>query len=277
MRILVTNDDGYSAAGIQALVRVMRQFGDVTVIAPKFHQSGMAMAVSMGFKPIAVKELGEIDGVRWIYLDGTPASCVKFGIDNVFTDFKPDVVVSGINHGSNAATAACYSGTLGAAQEAAVNGVPGIGVSLDNLHHDADFSVVEQLLPDLFKKIWEARSGRFGVYYNINFPDLPASGIKGVRVGHQGVGHWVREYQSWDPDFFIRKRVDVKDYGLASTEAPREPGEDLYMMVGDFEDDPAHNDMSSDHYLLADGYITVTVHNIDTTDRYECDLLRNLL
>lgn len=277
MRILVTNDDGYSAAGIQALVRVMRRFGDVTVIAPKFHQSGMAMAVSMGFKPIAVKEMGEVDGARWIYLDGTPASCVKFGVDNVFTDFKPDVVVSGINHGSNAATAACYSGTLGAAQEAAVNGIPGIGVSLDNLHREADFCAVEQLLPDLFKKIWEARSGRFGVYYNINFPNLPASGIKGVRVGHQGVGRWVREYQPWDPDFFIRKRVDVKDYGLASTEALREPGEDLYMMVGDFEDDPARNDMSSDHYLLADGYIAVTVHNIDTTDLYECDLLRNLL
>lgn len=277
MRILVTNDDGYSANGLQALVRVMRQFGSVTVIAPKYHQSGMAMAVSMGFKPIAVRELGVEDGVRWIYLDGTPASCVKFGIDNVFTDYKPDVVVSGINHGSNAATAACYSGTLGAAQEAAVNGIPGIGISLDNLHHQAGFDVAEKLLPDLFRKIWESHSGRFGVYYNINFPDLPAEEIKGVKVGHQGVGHWVDEYQKWDPEFFIRKRVDVKPYGLTTTEAHGEPGEDLYMMVGDFQDDPQYNDSESDHYLLAEGYITVTVHNIDTTDRDECARLQKVL
>ena len=115
MRILLTNDDGYNAKGIKVLAEIMKQFGEVTVIAPKTHQSGMSMAVSLGFKQIAHKDLGK----GWHYVDATPASCVKFGLNTMFLDNYPDVVVSGINHGSNASTASCYSGTLGAAEEAA--------------------------------------------------------------------------------------------------------------------------------------------------------------
>ena len=149
MRILITNDDGYNAKGIKVLAEIMKQFGEVTVIAPKTHQSGMSMAVSLGFKQIAHKDLG--DG--WHYVDATPASCVKFGLNTMFLDNYPDVVVSGINHGSNASTASCYSGTLGAAEEAALNGIPAIGVSLDTLHPDADFSGVSAMLGDIFLKI----------------------------------------------------------------------------------------------------------------------------
>ena len=138
MRILITNDDGYQAKGIKVLVEIMKQFGEVTVIAPKSHQSGMSMAVSLGFKQIAHKNLG--DG--WHYVDATPASCVKFGLNTMFEDNYPDVVVSGINHGSNASAASCYSGTLGAAEEAALNGIPAIGVSLDTLHPAEDFSEI---------------------------------------------------------------------------------------------------------------------------------------
>ena len=123
MNILITNDDGYTAKGINVLARIMCQFGNVTVIAPKSHQSGMSMAVSLGLKQIAYKELPEMKPGKWSYLDATPASCVKFGLNVPFIDRFPDVVVSGINHGSNAATAACYSGTLGAAAEAALNGI----------------------------------------------------------------------------------------------------------------------------------------------------------
>jgi 5'-nucleotidase len=118
MRILITNDDGYQAKGLKVLVEIMKQFGEVTVIAPKKHQSGMSMAVSIGFKQIAHKDLGE----GWHYVDATPASCVKYGLNTIFLNEFPDVVVSGINHGSNASTASCYSGTLGAAAEAALNG-----------------------------------------------------------------------------------------------------------------------------------------------------------
>ena len=147
MRILITNDDGYQAKGIQVLCNIMKQFGDVTVIAPKKHQSGMSMAVSIGLKQIAHKDFGN----GWHYVDATPASCVKFGLNTMFLDNFPDVVVSGINHGSNASTASCYSGTLGAAEEAALNGIPAIGVSLDSLHPEADFSGVEKYFGDIFK------------------------------------------------------------------------------------------------------------------------------
>ena len=119
MKILVSNDDGYNAKGIRTLVRLLRNYGEVTVVAPKKAQSGMSMAVTMGYAPIAVKHIGMEDGADWWYLDGTPASCVKFGIDNIFWPDKPDLVVSGINHGNNAATAALYSGTIGAAMAVA--------------------------------------------------------------------------------------------------------------------------------------------------------------
>ena len=116
MRILITNDDGYQAKGIKVLADLMKKYGKVTVIAPKHHQSGMSMAVSLGFKQIAHKDLGE----GWHYVDATPASCVKFGTNILFAENYPDVVISGINHGSNAASASCYSGTLGAAAEAMI-------------------------------------------------------------------------------------------------------------------------------------------------------------
>ena len=169
MRILITNDDGYQAKGISVLAKIMKQFGEVTVIAPKKHQSGMSMAVSLGFKPIAHKDLG--DG--WHYIDATPASCIKFGLNVLFPDNFPDVVVSGINHGSNAATASCYSGTLGAAEEAALNGIPAIGVSLDTLHPDADFSAVEKYFGDIFTRLMSADR-------------IPGNGTLGTRV--QGMG-----------------------------------------------------------------------------------------
>ena len=160
MRILLTNDDGYNAKGIKVLAEIMKQFGEVTVIAPKTHQSGMSMAVSLGFKQIAHKDLG--DG--WHYVDATPASCVKFGLNTMFLDNYPDVVVSGINHGSNASTASCYSGTLGAAEEAALNGIPAIGVSLDTLHPDADFSGVSAMFGEIFMKIMSDLPQKHGVY-----------------------------------------------------------------------------------------------------------------
>ncbi len=118
MKILITNDDGIHAKGLAALVDVLKHYGELTIVAPKHAQSGMSMAVTMGYKPIAVKHLAErIPGQDWWYLDGTPASCIKYGIDNVLFPERPDLVVSGVNHGSNAATASIYSGTIGAAME----------------------------------------------------------------------------------------------------------------------------------------------------------------
>ena len=287
MRILITNDDGYKAQGIQVLAEIMKQFGEVTVIAPKTHQSGMSMAVSLGFKQIAHRNFGhenpnpykseqETEGhpIEWHYVDATPASCVKFGLNTMFLDNYPDVVISGINHGSNAATASCYSGTLGAAAEAALNGIPAIGVSLDTLHPDADFSVVEKYFGDIFAKLMENLPQKYGIYYNVNFPNIPAEEIKGIKVGHQGLGRWVREFKEWDIKHYAKYGLTPEMLGQSSTPVLEE-GEDLYMMVGDFEDD-LRNTAEADHLLVADGYISVVAHNIDCTDYAETERLTDI-
>ena len=273
MKILVTNDDGYRAKGIKSLVNIMKKYGEVTVVAPKIHQSGTSMAVTLGFRPIAVKDFGEVDGARWIYVDATPASCVKFGIDNVFTDGKPDLVVSGINHGTNTATAACYSGTLGAVEEASLSGIPAIGVSLDNLSADADFSVVEEMFPVLLDRIMASGCFERGTFLNVNYPNLPAPEVKGLRLAHMGLGHWEREFQEYDPEYIKRLGVDLTAFGIRWVDFVPEPGEDLYFMVGTFVDDP-DNVPGADHHLVKDGYVTVTVHNFDNTDRALAERLR---
>ena len=271
MRILITNDDGYQAKGIKVLADIMSRFGEVTVIAPKKHQSGMSMAVSLGFKQIAHKDLGE----GWHYVDATPASCVKFGLNTMFLENFPDVVVSGINHGSNASTASCYSGTLGAAAEAALNGIPAIGVSLDTLHPDADFSGVEKYFGDIFTKLMKDWPSKHGVYYNVNFPDIPAEEIKGVRTGVQGMGRWIKEFKSWDLQHYAKYGITPEMLGQSS-DPVLEDGEDLYMMVGEFQDD-ARNGENADHRLVAEGYISVVAHNIDCTDYEETERLKAIL
>jgi 5'-nucleotidase len=269
MRILITNDDGYQAKGIKVLVEIMKQFGEVTVIAPKKHQSGMSMAVSLGFRQISHKDLGN----GWHYVDATPASCVKFGLNTMFLENKPDVVVSGINHCSNAATASCYSGTLGAAEEAALNGIPAIGVSLDTLHPDADFDGVAEYFGDIFEKIMEDYPARYGIYYNVNFPDIPTDQIKGIRTGSQGRGRWIKEFKEWDAGHYAKYGITPEMLGQSSHPV-LEDGEDLYMMVGEFQDDK-ENPSDADHHLVNDGYISIVAHNVDCTDYEEVIRLKS--
>ena len=268
MEILITNDDGYNSKGIKVLADIMKKYGNVTVIAPKHHQSGMSMAVSLGFKQIAHKNLG--DG--WHYVDATPASCVKFGLNTIFLEKYPDVVVSGINHGSNAATASCYSGTLGAAEEAALNGIPAIGVSLDTLHPDADFSGVEKYFGEIFEGLMKNWPDKYGVYYNVNFPNIPTEQLKGVRAASQGMGRWIKEFKEWDVTHYAKYGITPEMLGQCS-EPQNEEGEDLYMMVGEFLDDP-RNPADADHHLMAKGYVSIVAHNVDCTDYQEVERLR---
>ena len=270
MRILITNDDGYDAKGLLSLVKILRAYGELTVVAPKRAQSGMSMAVTMGYKPIAVRHMRQEPGEDWWYLDGTPASCIKFGIDNVLYPERPDLVVSGINHGSNAATASIYSGTIGAAMEGAVNGIPAIGVSLDRFSADADFSGVEALLPGLLDRLLPQLDGRYGVFYNINFPDLGADRILGVRLGRMGRAHWEHEYQPYGQ--FTDERGHVPSEEDCRYLARLESGEELYVMAGDFTDN-GDNPADADHLLLQQGYIVVTPENIDNTDLPEIERL----
>lgn len=290
MKILVTNDDGIGAKGLDVLVRCLRPFGELLIVAPKTAQSGMSMAVTMGHKPIAVKHVGArsiaggcgagisdssiCDAGDWWYLDGTPASCIKYGIDNILWPAKPDLVVSGINHGSNAATAAIYSGTIGAAMEGAVNGIPSIAVSLDNFDLDADFSVAEKYLPPLLEKLIPEISGRFGTFYNINLPCIPVEDVKGVKVTSMGMAHWEREYR----DFleFLRERGRKPTASDEAYLAATEPGEEVVVMAGDFTDNGG-NPATADHLLLAQGWITVTPENIDNTDYGEITRLCGII
>ena len=271
MRILITNDDGYTSKGIKSLVKAMREFGDITVVAPKSAQSGMSMAVTMGYKPMAAKRVSSAPGEEWWYLDGTPASCVKFGLDNVMYPLKPDIVVSGINHGSNAATAAVYSGTVGAATEGALNGIPSFAVSLDCFDKDADFSAIESMLPGIIRKLLENYPKRFGSFYNINFPNLPESEIKGIRPSRMGMAHWEREYIEYGPDFLESCGHDPSPADIAYIEA-RLPGEEFVVMAGDFVDNPG-NKPDADHLLNEAGYVTITPENLDNTDYGELERL----
>lgn len=274
MNILISNDDGYTARGLETLVKILRPFGNVTVVAPKYHQSGTSMAINMGFKPLPAKKLIDKPGEVWYYLDGTPSSCVKFGLDNVMYPVRPDVVVSGINHGANYATAALYSATLGAAKEGAVNGIPAIGVSVDDMRDNADFTAVEALFPEIFKTLMDNLPGRRGEYYNINFPRLPLEQIKGVGVGHMGMAHWEREYVPYNEDVARRYLEKFGITNLRPESFSAEEGEELYFMAGDFTDEENADD--ADNRLVDAGYISLSAHNINDSDFAEIERLRRL-
>lgn len=274
MRILLSNDDGYKAGGIHALARIMAGFGEVTVVAPKHHQSAMSMAVSLGLKKLAYKSLPDEGPGSWHYLDATPASCVKFGLEYMYENRNPDLVVCGINHGSNAATAANYSATLGAAEEGALNGCKSIGVSICNFRPDADFSALEALLPGIIRTLLENWPDRFGLYYNINFPDLPLDQIKGVKAARQGRAHWVREFEDWETG--RKMDIDINDpFFWQSIDTPLEEGERAYCMVGDFVDDEVAPD-EADHRLNDEGWVTITPYMVDYTDYGELSRLKGL-
>ena len=277
MNILITNDDGFESKGIAVLTKMMKKYGNVAVIAPFSAQSGMSMAVSLGAEKIAFKEIesstfvGE-DGLehteRWAYLDATPASCVKFAMSTPWLGWKPDVIVSGINHGANTSVASCYSGTLGATAEAAVNHILGIGVSLCDHNPDADFSQIEKYFPGIFEKLVELPRHSYMTYYNVNFPSVPADEIKGVRAGYMGRGRWVKEFRSLDEAEAIAASLNGAPTGDPSEKA----AEKMYKLVGNFSSD-ADNSSDADHLLTDNGYVSIVPHTIDSTDYEQLKIL----
>ena len=248
MKILVTNDDGYQFSGIRTLIEMMRPLGELVVVSPKYHQSGMSCAVSMGFKPIAVKKFKEEPGVQYWYVDGTPSTCVKYALDEIYRGDYPDLLVSGVNHGANTASAALYSGTLGACKEGALAGIFSVGVSVDSLTLDPDFSAVKELFPGILDKLITNRTDRFGIYYNVNFPNVPKDRIKGVKVAYQGIQHWEKEFIPFDKGIFNRMGLRPSDLGIAGFPEVEE-GEEVYMMAGTLIDDP-RNTAGSDNMVL---------------------------
>lgn len=277
MNILITNDDGFESKGIAVLTKMMKKYGNVAVVAPFSAQSGMSMAVSLGAEKIAFKEIesstfvGE-DGLehteRWAYLDATPASCVKFAMSTPWLGWKPDVIVSGINHGANTSVASCYSGTLGATAEAAVNHILGIGVSLCDHNPDADFSQTEKYFPGIFEKLVELPRHSYMTYYNVNFPSVPADEIKGVRAGYMGRGRWVKEFRSLDEAEAIAASLNGAPTGDPSEKA----AEKMYKLVGNFSSD-TDNSSDADHLLTDNGYVSIVPHTIDSTDYEQLKIL----
>lgn len=277
MNILITNDDGFESKGIAVLTKMMKKYGNVAVIAPFSAQSGMSMAVSLGAEKIAFKEIesstfvGE-DGLehteRWAYLDATPTSCVKFAMSTPWLGWKPDVIVSGINHGANTSVASCYSGTLGATAEAAVNHILGIGVSLCDHNPDADFSQIEKYFPGIFEKLVELPRHSYMTYYNVNFPSVPADEIKGVRAGYMGRGRWVKEFRSLDEAEAIAASLN----GAPTGDPSEKPAVKMYKLVGNFSSD-ADNSADADHLLTDNGYVSIVPHTIDSTDYEQLKIL----
>ena len=277
MNILITNDDGFESKGIAVLTKMMKKYGNVAVIAPFSAQSGMSMAVSLGAEKIAFKEIesstfvGE-DGLehteRWAYLDATPASCVKFAMSTPWLGWKPDVIVSGINHGANTSVASCYSGTLGATAEAAVNHILGIGVSLCDHNPDADFSQIEKYFPGIFEKLVELPRHSSMTYYNVNFPSVPADEIKGVRAGYMGRGRWVKEFRSLDEAEAIAASLN----GAPTGDPSEKPAVKMYKLVGNFSSD-TDNSSDADHLLTDNGYVSIVPHTIDSTDYEQLKIL----
>ena len=277
MNILITNDDGFESKGIAVLTKMMKKYGNVAVVAPFSVQSGMSMAVSLGAEKIAFKEIesstfvGE-DGLehteRWAYLDATPASCVKFAMSTPWLGWKPDVIVSGINHGANTSVASCYSGTLGATAEAAVNHILGIGVSLCDHNPDADFSQIEKYFPGIFEKLVELPRHSYMTYYNVNFPSVPADEIKGVRAGYMGRGRWVKEFRSLDEAEAIAASLN----GAPTGDPSEKPAGKMYKLVGNFSSD-TDNSADADHLLTDNGYVSIVPHTIDSTDYEQLKIL----
>lgn len=215
--ILVTNDDSIEAPGIHTLVDIIKELGDVYVVAPAEPRSGQSSAITVG-SPLRIKEIpGAPDGVRYFTVNGTPVDCVKLALDAIVPR-KPDYLFSGINHGSNSGTSITYSGTMGAVLEGCMNGIPSVGFSL--LHHSmkADFSLSKEFVRKIAENIIEKGLPE-GICLNVNIPSKVKP--EGIKVCRAARGHWSEEYKRyidpsgnplyWLTGYFVNSEPDAPD------------------------------------------------------------------
>ena len=242
-RILVTNDDGVIAPGIRALVETMVEFGDVVVVAPDSPQSGMGHAVTLE-QPIRVEKVSVFDdiGVDAYQTSGTPADCVKLAIDKIMMG-KPDICVSGINHGSNSSINIIYSGTMSAAMEAAIDGVNAVGFSLCDYSFDADFEPCKPYVREIVQQVFDYGLPR-GSLLNVNFPKREANEIKGMKICRQAVAKWEEEFD---------ERMD-----------PR--GKKYFWLTGKFVNHDKGED--TDEWALDQGYVSIVPVQYDLTNNH---------
>lgn len=238
--ILVTNDDAYYAPGIEALVEVAKRYGRVVVVAPKEPQSGKSQAITTT-TPLFLDLISEQEDVTIYALNGTPVDCVKFATDHLLTSQKIDLVLSGINHGSNAAINVLYSGTMGAAIESSMYVAPSIGFSHLNHSLKIDLEAAKYYANKIVNMVLDANP-KGHTCWNVNIPDLPLSEIKGAKVVRQNRGYWLEE-------FYERKD-------------PR--GREYYWLTGNFVNtEPEATD--TDIAALEAGYVSIVPIQVDMT------------
>ncbi len=191
-RILVVNDDGITAPGIKALIEVMKEIGEVTVVAPDSPQSGMGHAITIG-KPLRLDKIELYEGVEMYKCSGTPVDCVKLAVNKIFKGQKPDLCVSGINHGLNNSINVIYSGTMSAAVEGAIESIPSVGFSLDDFNWDANFEPCKKYIKEICLQV--LKNGlQAGVLLNVNFPNHNHT-IKGIKICRQANAKWAEDFE----------------------------------------------------------------------------------
>ncbi len=247
--ILVTNDDGIEAKGLKSLIRVAKMFGRVIVAAPAEPQSGMSHAITVKI-PLRALKMEENHSVDVYSCQGTPVDCVKLAL-NQFTDKKPDLLLSGINHGANSSTSVIYSGTMAAALEGLINGIPSIGISLLNIDPEADFSAAEEMAKRVIEKVLNEGIPE-NICLNVNIPDVSLDKIKGIKLCRQNKGFWKEEFD---------KRTDPG-------------GKNYYWLTGEFfNSEPGIE--GTDEWALKNNYVSIVPTKIDLTCYNSLDTLKD--
>ena len=190
--ILITNDDGLYAAGLRTLIEVMEEFGKVVLVSTQESMSGMSMALTVK-TPLRVKLLEETDRRKVYTCNGTPTDSIKLAV-NQLLERKPDWVVSGINHGSNASVSVLYSGTMAAAIEGCLYGIDSVGFSMSDFSRTADFSICRKFIRIVMLKLTEMTLPK-GICLNVNIPSVPENEIKGIKICRQSKGNWKEEFE----------------------------------------------------------------------------------
>ncbi|MDR0939828.1 MAG: 5'/3'-nucleotidase SurE [Mediterranea sp.] len=236
--ILVSNDDGLMAKGINELIKFLRPLGELVVMAPEAPRSGSGCALTVN-TPVHYQLVRKEVGLTVYRCSGTPTDCIKLARHTVLDGRVPDLVVSGINHGDNSATNVHYSGTMGVVIEGCLNGIPSIGFSLCDHASDADFSAAELYVRAIVGMVLEKGLPPL-TCLNVNFP--ATTDIKGVRVCQQAKGHWEKE---WAP-------------------CPRLDDTNYYWLTGEFIDHESDNE-NDDHWALNNGCVAITPVTVDMT------------
>jgi len=247
--ILVTNDDGITAPGIRALISVMKKLGEVVVVAPDSPQSATGHAITIN-NTLTINKIDIDPDVEIEYsCSGTPVDCVKFAVSEILKR-KPDLCVSGVNHGSNSSINIIYSGTMSAAVEAGIEGIPAIGFSLLDYNWDADFEPIKSSIKKITEEVLEKGLPE-GVILNVNFPKLKEEEIKGIKICRQAKAMW-------------RERFDKRQTPM---------GKDYYWLTGKFVN--LDNGEDTDEWALENGFISVVPVQFDLTAHHAMQTLNS--